>query len=58
MKKVFRWLDDSLEETLMVITLILMTVILPILVRRVDKVSFCVGRIPERELLYEKMYFH
>ena len=28
MKKVFRWLDDSLEETLMVITLILMTVIM------------------------------
>ena len=30
MKKVFRWLDDSLEETLMVITLILMTVIMGI----------------------------
>ena len=30
MKKVFSWLDDSLEETLMVITLILMTVIMGI----------------------------
>lgn len=30
MKKVFRWLDDSLEETLMVITLILVTVIMGI----------------------------
>ena len=30
MKKVFRWLDDSLEETMMVITLILMTVIMGI----------------------------
>lgn len=30
MKKVWRWLDDSLEETLMVITLILMTVIMGI----------------------------
>ena len=30
MNKVFRWLDDSLEETLMVITLILMTVIMGI----------------------------
>lgn len=30
MKKVFRWLDDSLEETLMVIMLILMTVIMGI----------------------------
>lgn len=30
MKKVCRWLDDSLEETLMVITLVLMTVIMGI----------------------------
>lgn len=30
MKKVFRWLDDSLEETLMVVTLVLMTVIMGI----------------------------
>lgn len=30
MKKVFRWLDDSLEETLMVITLVMMTIIMGI----------------------------
>ena len=30
MKKVFRWLDNSLEETLMVVSLILMTIIMGI----------------------------
>lgn len=71
MKKALQWLDENLEEVLLVIALAAMAVIMGIqviaryifgaslfLVGRTDPVYIYLGRIPECELLYEKMYFY
>ena len=64
MKKALQWLDENLEEVLLVIALAAMAVIMiyirsfTFLVGRTDPVYIYLGRIPECELLYEKMYFY
>ena len=50
MKRVFTWLNNSLEEFLMGAGLIM--------VGRDHKIYFYLGRIFEHQLLYEKMYFY
>ena len=60
MKKALQWLDENLEEVLLVIALAAMAVIMGIqviaryifLVGRTDPVYIYLGRIPECELLY------
>ena len=63
MKRVFTWLNNSLEEFLMGAGLIMMTAIMGIqvvfvMVGRDHKIYFYLGRIFEHQLLYEKMYFY
>lgn len=70
MKRVFTWLNNSLEEFLMGAGLIMMTAIMGIQVvfryafgmslswSRDHKIYFYLGRIFEHQLLYEKMYFY
>ncbi len=70
MKKALQWLDENLEEVLLVIALAAMAVIMgntghcKIYIRaslssvgRTDPVYIYLGRIPECELLYEKNVF-
>ena len=69
MKRVFTWLNNSLEEFLMGAGLIMMTAIMGIQVvfRYAFGMSlswseeitrYILGRIFEHQLLYEKMYFY
>ena len=68
MKKALQWLDENLEEVLLVIALAAMAGntghckiyirSFTFLVGRTDPVYIYLGRIPECELLYEKMYFY
>ena len=71
MKRVFTWLNNSLEEFLMGAGLIMMTAIMGIQVvfryafgmslswsEEITRYIFYLGRIFEHQLLYEKMYFY
>ena len=68
MKKILHWLDENLEEFILVIFLIAMTLImgiqifcryvLPVLVRRTYQISLHLVWILECKLLQQKMPFY
>ena len=58
MKKALHWLDEYLEEFVLVIGLILMTLIMGILVRRTDPVYLYLVRLLKCQLLQQKMSFY
>ena len=53
MKRIFHWLDENLEEFLLVIGLIAMTLIMG-----ADQIYFYLVRFFKRQLLQQKMPFH